>query len=186
MDLKSILQSDLKDAIRQGDETRKNTLRMALSAMKLAELEKRSQLVETASLVVAEKGDQLDETSSLVEVEKGAQLDETASLAVIQKEIKNRREAIADAERAHRPELITQNEQEIKLLQVYVKMLQRSLNLPEDLSQEELDNLVKAVISEVGATSIREMGQVMKVLIPRLEGRASNDQASQVVRKLLQ
>ncbi len=201
MELKSVLQSDLKEAMRQGDETRKNTLRMVLSAMKLAEVEKRAQLVETASLAEVEKGAQqdesasmtevekgaqLDETASLAEVEKGSQLDETASLAVIQKEIKNRREAIADAERAHRPELITQNEQEIKLLQPYVKMLQRSLHLPEDLSQDELDALVKAVISEVGATSIREMGQVMKILIPRLEGRAPNDQASQVVRKLLQ
>ncbi len=147
MDLKSTLQSDLKDAMRHGEETRKSTLRMALSAIKLAE------------------------------VEKGAHMDEAAYLAVIQKEIKARREAIADAERAHRPELISQAEDEIKILQGY---------LPAALSPEELESLVKATISEVGATSIREMGSVMKTLIPRLQGRASNDQASQLVRKLLQ
>jgi uncharacterized protein YqeY len=147
MDLKSTLQSDLKDAMRSGDETRKSTLRMALTAIKLAE------------------------------VDKGSQMDETAYLSVIQKEIKARRESLADAERAHRPELITQSEKEIKVLQGY---------LPAAFSPDELEVLVKAAISEVGATSIREMGQVMKVLVPRLQGRASNDQASQVVRKLLQ
>jgi len=147
MDLKSTLQSDLKDAMRRGEETRKSTIRMALSAIKLAE------------------------------VDKGSQMDESAYMAVIQKEIKSRRESIADAERANRPELIAQAEQEIKILQGY---------LPAALSQEELEALVKAALAEVGATSIREMGQVMKILVPRLQGRATNDQASQVVRKLLQ
>jgi uncharacterized protein len=147
MDLKSTLQSDLKDAMRHGDEARKSTIRMALTAIKLAE------------------------------VEKGAHMDETAYLAVIQKEIKSRHEAITDAERAHRPDLIPPAEEEIKILQGY---------LPAALSQTELEAVVKDVILEVGATSIRQMGLVMKTLIPRLEGRATNDQASQVVRKLLQ
>jgi len=147
MDIKSTMQSDLKDAMRHGEETRKSTLRMALSAIKLAE------------------------------VEKGAHMDEAAYLAVIQKEIKARREAIADAERAHRPELITQAEEEIKVLQSY---------LPTALSQDELEQLVKAAIVEIGASSLREMGQVMKTLMPRLQGRATGEQVSQVVRKLLQ
>ncbi|OGO64411.1 MAG: hypothetical protein A2030_00480 [Chloroflexi bacterium RBG_19FT_COMBO_50_10] len=147
MDIKSTLQSDLKDALRHGEETRKSTLRMALSTIKLAE------------------------------VEKGAQMDEAAYMAIIQKEIKARRESIADAEKANRPELIKQAEEEIAILQGY---------LPVALSQEELENLAKVAISEVGAASIREMGQVMKLLMPRLQGRATGDQASQVVRKLLQ
>ena len=147
MDIKATLQSDLKDATRSGQETRKSTLRMALSAIKLAE------------------------------VEKGANLDEAAYMAVIQKEIKSRRESIADAEKANRPELITQAEEEIKILQGY---------LPASFSQEELEILAKSAVAEAGATSIREMGQVMKILMPRLQGRATGDQASQVVRKLLQ
>jgi uncharacterized protein YqeY len=147
MDLKSTLQSDLKDAIRHGEEIRKSTLRLALSAIKL------------------------------VEVEKKAQMDEVAYLTVIQKEIKARRETIEDAQRANRPELITQAEQEIKILQSY---------LPPALSQDELDTMAKVAVLEVGATSIREMGQVMKILIPRLQGRATGDQASIAVRKLLQ
>jgi uncharacterized protein YqeY len=147
MEIKSTLQSDLTDAIRHGEETRKSTLRMVLSAIKFAE------------------------------VEKNAHMDEAAYLAIIQKEIKARRETIADAEKANRPELITQAEEEIVILQGY---------LPAALSQEELENMAKLAITEVGATSIREMGQVMKILMPRLQGRATGDQASQVVRKLLQ
>lgn len=147
MDLKTKLQSDLKDAMRHAEETRKSTLRMALAAIKLAE------------------------------VEKNAHMDENAYLAVIQKEIKARRESIDDARRANRPELITQAEQEIKILQSY---------LPTALSPEELDTMAQAAVSEVGATSIREMGQVMKILIPKLQGRATGEQASAAVRKLLQ
>lgn len=147
MDIKSTLQADLKDAMRRGDEIRKSTLRMALTSIKLAE------------------------------VEKGAHMDEAAYLAVIQKEIKARRESIADAEKANRPDLIPQSEQEIVVLQGY---------LPAAFSAEELEAMAKAAITEVGATSIREMGQVMKILMPRLQGRATGDQASQVVRKLLQ
>jgi uncharacterized protein YqeY len=147
MDIKSTLQTDLQDAIRHGEEIRKSTLRMTLTAIKLAE------------------------------VEKGSQLDEVACLAVIQKEIKSRRESIADAEKANRPDLIPPSEAEIVILQGY---------LPVAFSQEELENLAMVAITEAGATSIREMGQVMKILMPRLQGRATGDQASQVVRKLLQ
>jgi uncharacterized protein YqeY len=90
MDIKSTLQSDLKDAMRHGEETRKSTLRMAISAIKLAE------------------------------VEKDAHMDEASYLAIIMKEIKARRESIADAEKAHRPELIAQAEEEINILQAYL------------------------------------------------------------------
>ena len=57
--------------------------------------------------------------------------------------------------------------------------------LPQQLSPEELEELARQAIEEVGATSMREMGQVMKVLVPRLQGRATGQQASQAVRKLL-
>jgi uncharacterized protein YqeY len=147
MDLKSTLQADLKDALRHGEETRKSTLRMALSAIKLAE------------------------------IDKGAQLDEGEYLAIIQKEIKSRREAIADAERANRPELITQAHQEINVLQTY---------MPASFSEDELEMLVKAAIQEAGATSIQDMRKVMTILIPKLQARATGDQASKLVRKLLQ
>ena len=147
METKLQLESDLKDALRAGDNLRKNTLRLALSAIRLAE------------------------------IDRGSKLDESAVIAILQKEIKARNESIEDAQRAGRPELEEAAREEIKVLQVY---------LPQAMNPEELEAQAKQAIAEVGATSLREMGQVMKVLLPRLAGRATGDQASQVVRKLLQ
>lgn len=146
MSIKSQIEHDLADAMRSGDTLRKATLRMALSAIKLAE------------------------------VNKGNPLDESASLSIIQKEIKSRRETIEDAQRANRPDLVADAEAEITLLQTY---------LPAQLSHQELETLVRDAIAEVGATSITEMSQVMKVLMPRVQGRAEGSQVSQVIRQLL-
>jgi len=147
MDTKTQLENALKDAIRAGDDLRKRTIRMALSSIRLAE------------------------------VDKGTPLEEANVLGILQKEIKSRQEAIEDARRANRPDLVESSQAEIAVLQEF---------LPRQLTTEELEALAKQVIAELGATNLREMGQVMKVLVPRLEGRASGDQASQVVRRLLQ
>jgi uncharacterized protein len=113
----------------------------------------------------------------LAEVDKGAPLEEAAVLSIVQKEIKSRQETIEEARRANRPDLVESSQAEIAVLQEF---------LPEQLNPEELEALAKQAIADVGATNMRDMGQVMKVLAPRLEGRASGDQASQVVRRLLQ
>lgn len=147
MNTKLQLENALKDAMRAGDDLRKRTIRMALSAIRLAE------------------------------VDKGAPLDDAAVLSILQKEVKSRQEAVEEAQRAGRPDLAEANQAEIAVLQQF---------LPQQLTPEELEALARQVIAEVGATSLREMGQVMKVLVPRLEGRAPGDQASQVVRRLLQ
>ena len=147
MDTKARLENDLKDAMRANNALQKRTLRMAISAIRLAE------------------------------VEKGGALDEPAVLNIIQKEVKSRHESIEDAKRAGRPELEQDARAEIEVLESY---------LPRQLSTLELEELARISIYEAGANSLREMGQVMKILIPRLEGRATGDQASQVVRKLLQ
>jgi uncharacterized protein YqeY len=147
MTSKADLENDLKDAMRTKDELRKTTLRMALAAIRMAEIEKR------------------------------ADMDETAILGILQKEIKSRQEAIADAQKAGRQDLVAASQSEIGVLEKY---------LPLPLTEDELEALVRQAIGEVGATSVREMGQVMKVLMPRLAGRASGNQASQVVRRLLE
>jgi uncharacterized protein len=146
MNTKTDLENSLKDAMRAKDELRKRTIRMALSAIRLTE------------------------------IDRGSPLDESAVLATIQKEIKSRQESIADAQQAHRPDLIDTSLDEIAVLESF---------LPPALSEAELSEMVQQAIAEVGATSQREMGKVMKVLLPRLQGRATGDQASQIVRKLL-
>ena len=112
----------------------------------------------------------------LAEVEKRAPLDEAGVLAALQKEVKSLQESIADAERARRPELAAAAQAEITLLESF---------LPLPFSAQELEAMALQAIAETGAASVREMGQVMKVLMPRLQGRATGDQASQAVRKLL-
>lgn len=147
MELKLKLENDLKDAMRAGDDVRKNSIRMVIAAIKLAQ------------------------------VEKGGSLDDQTILSLIQKEIKSRKEAIADAEKAKRPDLISVANAEISVLEVY---------LPAQMSKEELSTLAQAAINESGASQQSDMGKVMKLLMPRIQGRAPNDQISLVVRQLLE
>jgi uncharacterized protein YqeY len=112
----------------------------------------------------------------LAEVEKGAALDEPGILGILQKEIKSRRESITDAGQAGRPDIAAEAQTEIGILEEY---------LPQPLSASELEAMARAAIAEAGATSVREMGQVMKILMPRIQGKAEGGQASQIVRELL-
>jgi uncharacterized protein YqeY len=148
MDLKSRLEEDLKDAMRKNEAVRRTSIRSVLAAIKLAQVEK----------------------------EKGTVLDDAAVLTLVQKEIKSRKESIADAEKAHRPDLISGYEAEIAVLEDY---------LPKQLSKEELTELVKLAIQETGAVAPTDLGKVMKVVIPRVQGRAPNDQISATARALL-
>lgn len=113
----------------------------------------------------------------LVEVEKGKSLDDDDVMAILHKEIKSRQETIADAQRGGREDLVQGNLDDIKELQSF---------LPQAYTPAELETLVRSVIAEVGAHSMTDMGKVMKELTPRLQGRATPGEASQLVRQLLQ
>jgi uncharacterized protein YqeY len=152
MNIKSELENALKDAMRSKDEIALRTIRMALSAIKLAEVEKAT-------------------------VEKGAVLEEPELIVILQKEIKSRREAIQEAEKAARPDLLDAAKADIAILEKY---------LPKAMDPAELEIMIREVIAEVGATGMTDMGKVMKILLPKLQGRAASDQVSQLVRQLLQ
>jgi len=147
MEMKATLENDLKSAMRSNDDVRRSTLRMVLSAVKLAE------------------------------VEKGAKLEESAIIAILQKEIKSRNEAISDAERANRPDLIQDNLAEIRVLEMY---------LPKQMEESELRALIQSVITELGATGPADMGKVIKTVLPKVQGRVPNDRVSLLVRQILQ
>jgi uncharacterized protein len=147
MELKLKLENDLKDAMRSGDDVKKSSIRMVIAAIKLAQ------------------------------VEKGDLLDDQAIVGLVQKEIKSRKESIADAEKANRPDLISAANEEIKALEMY---------LPAQITQEELTALAKAAIIESGAALPNDMGKVMKLLVPQVQGKAPNDQVSRTVRQLLE
>jgi len=110
------------------------------------------------------------------EIDKGSELDEPAILAILQKEVKNRQETIEGAQQAKRDDLIAEAEAEIAILEQY---------LPRSLTAEELEKLARDSIAESGATSPREMGNVMRLLMPKIQGRADGKDASQVVQRLL-
>jgi uncharacterized protein len=112
-----------------------------------------------------------------VEIDRQVKLDETAALSIIQKEIKTRRESVEEARHANRPDIVASTEAEIVVLQAY---------LPAALGMDEIKVMVEAAITEAGASSPADMGKVMKLLMPRLAGRAPGDQVSAVVRQLLQ
>ena len=87
-----------------------------------------------------------------------------------------RREALTDAKKVNRMDLVEANEAEIKVLESF---------LPAQLSNEELTKMVEAAIADLGATSLKEMGAVMKVLLPEVAGRAPNATISTLVRERL-
>ena len=112
-----------------------------------------------------------------VEVDKRIELDDMAIMALLQKEIKNRRESLEEAKKANRADLIEANEAEIKVLEVF---------LPKAMPAEELQALVQAAITETGAAGPADMGKVMKLVMPKVAGRAPNDAVSAAVKELLQ
>ncbi len=111
-----------------------------------------------------------------VEVDKRITLDDMAVMALIQKEIKNCRETIEDAKKANRPDMIEANEAEIKILQDF---------LPQAMPAEELRALVQSAIVETSAAAPSDMGKVMKIVVPKVAGRAPNDMISATVKELL-
>lgn len=106
-------------------------------------------------------------------------LDEVSDEDVVQvvsKMIKQRKDAFTQYKDAGRDELADKEEKEIKVLERY---------LPEQLSDDELDSLVKEVVKEVGASEKKQMGLVMKALMPKIAGRADGKKVSQTVSKYL-
>lgn len=110
------------------------------------------------------------------EIDKGNELSDGDVISIIHKEIKSRHEVIDSAKINNRQDLIDEAENDIKILEKF---------LPEGLSEEQILSIVKAAISEVDAKSPADMGKVMKVVLPKIAGRASGNQISQIVKELL-
>lgn len=103
-------------------------------------------------------------------------LDDNQVQEVIQRQAKRRREAAAEFEKAEQPDRAAEELAELAVLEVY---------LPQQLTEEEITEIVKAVISETGASSMKEMGQVMSAAMAKTGGRADGKAVNQVARTLL-
>jgi uncharacterized protein YqeY len=125
MTTKSQLESALKDAMRSQNDVARRTIRMVLSSVKNTE------------------------------IDRGQPLDETGISAIIQKEVKIRQEAMDEARRANRPDLVQEAQDEI------------------------------SIITELNATGQADIGKVMKALLPMTQGRAPGNVVNQMVREML-
>jgi uncharacterized protein len=110
------------------------------------------------------------------EIAKKEPLCEEEEQAVLLREVKRRKEALADYERANRPSLLQELKAEIEILASY---------LPEQLDEGEIEALVRQAIDQVGAVSKKDMGKVMKVLMPGIRGKADGSLVKTIVDNLL-
>ena len=110
------------------------------------------------------------------EIEQKKEVDDSEVVRLLSTLVKQRRESIEQYKQGGRTDLAQKEEKEILILEEY---------LPKPLGEEELLRIIEAAIQEVGASGPKEMGQVMKALMPKLSGRADGKVVSQLVQKKL-
>jgi len=146
MSLKERIQEDMKAAMRAKDAARLSAVRLLLAALKQKEIDERKDLADTDVL------------------------------GVIERMLKQRRESIAQYEKAARADLAAQEQFEIDVLQAY---------LPQQMSAAEVEQAVAEAVAEAGAGSVKDMGKVMGLLKSRLAGRADIGKVSALVKAKL-
>ena len=146
MALKEQLMADLKKAMKEKDTVAKNVVTMV-----------------RASILQYEK-------------DKKAELDDDGIIEIIAKQVKQRKDSLADFTKADRQDLIETTNREIKLLMGY---------LPQQLTKEELTAIVQNAIQELGVTEIKQMGKVMAQVMPKVKGRADGKMISEIVKEYL-
>lgn len=111
-----------------------------------------------------------------IEKDNGIEVDDNRIIEIIAKEVKSKKDALVDFEKGGREDLVEQTKQEIAILQDY---------LPRQLSKEEITEIVKQVISDVGATSMKDMGNVMKEAKSKIGAGADGRTINEIVKELL-
>jgi len=133
----------MKEALRQKDRDRLSAIRMIRAAIQNAD------------------------------IDAGRSLDDQEVMEVLARELKMRRESLAEFQRAGRTDQAAQLERQIQVVQEY---------LPEPLSEEEIAQLARRVMAEVGAAGPQDMGKVMGKIMPLVRGRADGNVVSRIVR----
>ena len=112
----------------------------------------------------------------LVEKTDNRKLEEDEVITILAKEVKQRRESMLEFEKGNRQDLVDQNNAEIEILLNY---------LPQQLSEEEIKQIVKESAEELGANSIKDMGKVMSAVRPKVVGKADGKLVSEIVKEYL-
>lgn len=151
MSIKMTIEDAARRALKNQEALILSTLRMLLSSLHNREIEKKTR------------------TGS-------PDLTEEEVLGVIRSEVKKRRDAIVEYEKAGRLDLVEKETQELHILEAY---------LPPEASSEEIEAAVKDVIGDLGAVSPKDMGRVMGEAMKRIKGGAAGDRVNAVVRRML-
>lgn len=146
MTIKERLNNDVKDAMRAKDKDLLTTLRLITAAVKQ------------------------------IEVDERIEVDEERMLVILDKMSKQRKESIAQFEKANRDDLVAQEQFELTVINKY---------LPEPLSSAEIEKLVQDAVAATGAEKMADMGKVMALLKPSLQGRADMSQVSALIKARL-
>ena len=144
--LKEKLLEDLKNAMKEKNEIQKNTVQMVRA------------------------------TILQVEKDKAVTLEDDKIIEIIAKEVKKRKDSLADYEKGGREDLVKQIKQEIEYLKKY---------LPKQLSIEEVEEIVKQIVEEVGAKDMKDMGKVMKVAKEKIGASSDGKTINEAVKKFL-
>lgn len=140
------LLNDLKEAMKSKDKEKLNVIRMVKAAMQMEELKLKREC------------------------------NDEEIITIIGKQIKTRKESIAEFEKAGRTDLISGTQSEIELLSTY---------MPEQLSEEEVLNSIDEAFNEVNPSSMKDMGKIMGILTPKLKGKADMSFVSNKIRERL-
>ncbi|KTD73974.1 GatB/YqeY domain-containing protein [Legionella tucsonensis] len=146
MTIKERLNNDVKDAMRAKDKELLSTLRLITAAVKQ------------------------------VEVDERIEVDDERMLVILDKMSKQRKESIAQYEKANREDLVAQEQYELDVLKKY---------LPKPLSAAEIEKMIQDAIASTGAEKMADMGKVMALLKPSLQGRADMAQVSAIIKAKL-
>jgi uncharacterized protein YqeY len=169
MSLRDQLTQDLKEAMRARDETRKGTIRMLRAAINAAEIDKRGAFIES------QQARHVD-IESLTLTDEQFKLTDEEIVAVLQKQAKQRRDSIAEFEKARRGDLVAAEQAELSIIESY---------LPRQMSREEVEAAARKAAAELGLSNMSDMGPLMKYLMAELKGRADGRLVNQVVREVL-
>jgi uncharacterized protein len=175
--LKDKLNNDLKQALKSGETTKRNVIRLVLAAINNAETAKKVKLTSDKAMLDAYEKETPEKQKSIAEeISQKSQLTDAEIIGIVQKEFRQRQESIAAFKQGNRPDLVAKEEEEMKVLQSY---------LPQQASRDEILATAKRIIEETGARGPADKGKVMPKLIAEFKGKADGRDINAVVSELL-
>jgi uncharacterized protein YqeY len=175
--LKDKLNNDLRQAMKSGDNTKRNVIRLVLAAVGNAETAKKVKLTSDRTMLDAYEKETPEKQKSITdEISKKSQLTDEEVIGIIQKEFRQRQESITAFKQGNRLDLAVTEEAEMAILKTY---------LPQQASRDEILAAAKRIIVETGARGPADKGKVMPKLISEFKGKADGRDINAVVSELL-